>query len=317
MLSRIAEQLYWVGRYTERAELTARALDVAQRAALEGSDDRAFQALPAIFGGGGPEGEGRDAAVSRYALDRSAPVSIAYCVRTARENARTVREAVTSEMWEALNTWHLQVAAYGRGDLSGGGAHAFLSAMRTRANLFTGTADATMLRTEGWHWLTVGRYLERVVFSCLVLGTRTAQLGTAGERRASPAETYGLTVLLRSLAAYEAYRKTYRSGIDARLVTEFLLFDATCPRAVLWAASRLEASVLEVVDEQVGQGARRAVGLLRSELAYRTVDEVLLDGLPEFLTGVRQACTTVHGALVDDSFARGAPLTVAAGGWRR
>src|SRR3954468_4192710 len=118
MLSRIAEALYWVGRYTERAEDTARLLDVANRASLEGrgGDDVAGRESIAAILGGTPPSSGADM-LAAYALDRSMPESIASCVRAARENARTVRDAVTSEMWEALNTWHLAVSATGPGDL--------------------------------------------------------------------------------------------------------------------------------------------------------------------------------------------------------
>ena len=106
----------------------------------------------------------------------ASPAAVAFCIRQARENARTIRDAVPTEMWEALNTWHLQVSAAAPGDLIGGGAHAFLSTMRSRAYLFSGCADATMVRTEGWQWLMVGRWLERLSFTCRVLGVHGEEL---------------------------------------------------------------------------------------------------------------------------------------------
>jgi uncharacterized alpha-E superfamily protein len=306
MLSRIAESLYWVGRYTERAEDTARLLDVAHRASLEGrgGDDEAGRESIAAILGGAP----RDSAevLPSYALDRDAPESIASCVRTARESARTVRDAVTSEMWEALNTWHLAVAATGPGDLEGAGAHRFFSSMKARAFLFAGTADGTMLREEGWDWLTIGRYVERVVFTCRVLDVRSGLLHIPASQRATPAETFGWTVLLRSLSAYEAYRKTYRTVVEPRRVAEFLLLDRDFPRSALYSAKHVEECVVRVTAPRLDSPSRRTAGRLRAELEFRQVGEVFEEGIPAFVARVTAACAEVHEGLVAECFARGA-----------
>jgi uncharacterized alpha-E superfamily protein len=312
MLSRIAEALYWVGRYTERAEDTSRLLDVAHRASLEGrgGDDAAGrESITAILGGGhSPSTD----VLRIYAVDRDAPESIASCVRNARENARTVREAVTSEMWEALNTWHLAVSATGHGDLEGAGAHRFFSNMKERAFLFNGTADGTMLREEGWHWLTAGRYLERVVITSRVLGVRSGLLLIPTGTRATAAETFGWTVLLRSLSAYEAYRKTYRSVVEPRRVAEFLLLDPDFPRSALYSARHVEQCVTAVTAARLDSPSRRTAGRLRAELEFRQVGEVLAEGVPAFVGRVTEACNALHAELVDESFARGPHLAKAA-----
>lgn len=306
MLSRIAEALYWIGRYTERAEGTARLLDVTQRAALEGPREVPL-ALSDLLGGLPGIERDRGDLVARYALDRTTPESIASSVRAARENARTVREAITSEMWEALNTWHLQVASTGRPDLEGSGAHAFFTRIEHRAFLVAGAADATMLRDEGWHWLVAGRHLERMVLTVRVLGHRAPLLGGTGPVPAGPTETYGWSVLLRSLWAYDAYRKTFRTGIDPRRVVAFLLLDPACPRSALWSARLLETALLETGSEEVGREARRWAGRLRSELEYRELQDVLDEGLGVVLARLTDLCGRVHGALVDGAFARGLP----------
>lgn len=312
MLSRIAEALYWVGRYTERAEDTARLLDVAHRASLEGrgGDDAAGrESIVAILGG---TLTARDDVLRGYAIDRTRPESIATCVREARESARTVREAVTSEMWEALNTWHLALTATGYGDLEGAGAHRFFSSMKERAFLFAGTADGTMLREEGWDWLTTGRYVERVVFTCRVLGARSGLLHIEEGARATAAETFGWTVLLRSLSAYEAYRKTYRSVVEPRRVAEFLLLDPDFPRSALYSARHVERSVASVMAGREDSAARRTAGRLRSELEYRQVGEVLAEGVAPFVGRVNAACADVHDGLVSECFSRG-PVFAKAG----
>lgn len=304
MLSRIAESLYWLGRYTERAEDSAQLLDVAVRAALEGSD--MAEVLAAVLGGP-PAEDGahapREALLRRYCLDRGASESIASCVRTARENARTVRESVTSEMWAALNTWHLEVAATGESDLEGSGTHAFLSAMKNRAFLLRGATDGTMLREEGWHWLRLGHHLERVVFTSRVLTARSGLLGAVGA--AGPDASFGLAVLLRSLSAHDAFRATYRSELEPRRVAEFVLFDPHLPRSVLYSARRLAEAVTVVTDEHAGAAARRSAGRLRSALEYREVQEVLDEGLEPFLARVGGHCSQLHTALSEGPFARG------------
>lgn len=312
MLSRIAEALYWTGRYTERAEDTARLLDVAQRAALEGGGHGGAglggrDTLAAVLGGFPVQGSRQDI-LAHYSLDKLAPESLAHCVRQARENARTIRDAVTSEMWEALNTWHLQVAAAGPGDLAGSGAHAFLSSMRARAYLFSGCADATMVRAEGWHWLMLGRWLERLAFTGRVLRVRSSELSDPADgvgSADSAASSYGWAVLLRSLSAYEAYRATYRAGVSPRRVAEFLLLDPDFPRSVRHSAIKVDEAVRAAVDPDVAPRARRLAGRLRGRLDHREVAEVIEEGVGVFVTRLTGLAAEVHTALVEESFARG------------
>ena len=302
MLSRIAESLYWIGRYTERAEDTARLLDVAQRAALEGSALGSSAALAAVFGGVEVPGS-RDEVLAKYALDRYVPESVSASVRAARENARTIREALPNEMWEAINAWHLQLAASGPGDLAGSGAHALLTAMKARSYQLTGVSQGSMLRGEAWDWFQVGRHLERLVFGCRVLAVRAPSVVGSGF-----AEAYGYTVLLRCFGAVEAFRATYRAGVDAHRVTEFLLLDPDFPRSALYAVRALDEATARVTDETYGDTARRTVGRLRALLEFREADEILVEGTATFTTRLAERCFDVHLALVDEPFARGALL---------
>ncbi len=301
MLSRIAESLYWIGRYVERAEDTARLLDIAQRAALEGSDLGSQSQLAAVLGGVEVHGS-RTAVLTSYCLDRYVPESISSSVRAARENARTIREALPNEMWEALNGWHLQLAASGAEDLAGSGAHALLTAMKARAYQLTGVADGSMLRGESWDWFQLGRHLERLVFGLRVLAVRAPLLtGSTGF-----AEAYGWTVLLRCFGAVEAFRSTHRAGVDQRRAVEFLLLDRNFPRSALYAVRHLDGAAGRVTDETYGDTARRTVGRLRAQLEFREADEVLAEGIVVFTTRLASRCLDVHTALVEQPFARGA-----------
>jgi uncharacterized alpha-E superfamily protein len=306
VLSRIAEALYWTGRYTERAEDTARLLDVAQRAALEGGDLGGSETLAALLGGHPVSGSLADV-INHYCLNRAAPESLASCVRQARENARTIRDAVTSEMWESLNTWHLQVAATSPKELVGGGAHTFLANQRTRAYLFTGSADASLPREEGWYWLMLGRWLERLSFTSRVLAARASTLESPSHPLAggtSGSAVYGWAVLLRALSAYEAFRGAHRAGLSPERVVEFLLLDRDFPRSARHAAMQVEDALVQVADEEVGASARRIAGRLRSMLDYCQVEDVLDEGLAQFVNRVADLTGEVHVALTEEPFAR-------------
>jgi uncharacterized alpha-E superfamily protein len=306
MLSRIAEALYWTGRYTERAEDTARLLDVAQRAALEGGDLGGSETLAALLGGHPITGSLTEV-INHYCLNRAAPESLASCVRQARENARTIRDAVTSEMWESLNTWHLQVAATSPKDLVGGGSHTFLAAQRTRAYLFIGSADASLPREEGWYWLMLGRWLERLTFTTRALAVRASTLAAPADASANAvggSAVYGWAVLLRALSAYEAFRGAHRAGLSPERVVEFLLLDRYFPRSARHAAMQVENALVEVADEQVGASARRIAGRLRSMLDHRQVEDVLEEGLASFVGRVAALTNEVHVALAEEPFAR-------------
>lgn len=321
MLSRIAEALYWTGRYTERAEDTARLLDVAQRAALEGALLAGPQTLAAVLGGRTITGS--DDLLAHYCLDRTAQESIATCVRDARENARTIRDAVTSEMWEALNAWHLQVAATQPHQLTGSGAHTFLASMRSKAYLLVGAADATMLREEGWHWLMLGRWTERVVFTCRVLAAHAPGMD-GDDVPPGAAESYGWAVLLRAMSAYEAFRGSYRAGVSPERVLEFLLLDTDFPRSVRHSAMRVDESLAALSDGSLAtrvearwshtadvagpSQAARLAGRLRSTVENRLVEEVFAEGVATFTARIASTAAEIHGALVAGPFARGPVL---------
>lgn len=309
MLSRIAESLYWMGRHVERAEDTARILDVQVLRMLE---DRAVDesvacgALLGIMGvppADGPLGVARVTEALAFAGSGS---SIVGSLNAAREHARGAREAISSEMWECLNaTWN---ALPGQVEIAGAiGPHAFFRFVKERAAIMAGLADSTMSRDDGWRFLVLGRSLERV--------DMTARLLWAGFNGSSGPPDWVAT--LRSCSAHEAFLRTYRRTVDPSRVAEFLLLDRLFPRSAFHSIDVAERCLAEL-DPRAGRTgledeARRILGRARTELEFRRVAE-LIGQLPSHLEGLQAACAEAHAALSARYFRRTAAIHWSRGG---
>jgi uncharacterized alpha-E superfamily protein len=301
MLSRIAESLFWIGRYVERADDTARILDVHLQMLLEDpylSEAEASRGLLAVMGAAEP-GAGapieRDEVLGRLAFDENNPSSIVGALAAARENARRAREIVSSELWECLNTTWIGI---GTARLRATTAHQFFSWVRERAALVDGIADATMSRDDAWRFLVLGRSLERADMTARLVATSAI----AG---AVPS----WTTLLGSCGAYESYLRTYRGVASDEHAAEFLLLDRLFPRSVVHAVNEAE-TCLETLDPSadragVSDRARRLLGRARTNLEYRALAEILLD-LPEEMEKVQRACSSASDAVARRYFPRAA-----------
>ncbi len=288
MLARNAESLYWIGRYVERADDTARILDVGVHQLLEDATvdaDRASRTLLGVLGIDAPPGVNLDVwsltELVAYATINSS--SICSSLTAARENARGAREVVSSEMWECLNATYNAMAEQQR--YAGlVGPHEFLSYVEDRAAMFAGLADSTMSRDDGWRFLVLGRSVERVDMTVRLLMSRV------GERASSP----GWLTVLRACGAHDAYLRTYRGVLDAARVAQFLLLDRSFPRSV-FSTLRQAESCLERLDHRPAAriGAKtealRLLGRARSELEFLRPSD-LLDDLPSRLVGLQDAC---------------------------
>lgn len=297
MLSRIAESLFWIGRHVERADDTARILDVHLQTLLEDpylSEPEACRALLAVMGTEADEGEvvDRGVVLERLAFDYSNPSSIVGSLAAARENARRAREVVSVEMWECLNTTWIGIdAAHRKGTV-----HQFFAWVRERAALVAGMADATMTRDDAWRFLVLGRSIERADMTARLVATSTIS-------GASPS----WTTLLRSCGAHESYVRTYRGVASDERAAEFLLLDRLFPRSVLYALGQAEDCLEELspATERAGVSdrARRKLGLARTSLEYRRLEEVLAD-LPEEMEKVQRACSDASVAVAGRYFPR-------------
>lgn len=272
MLSRIAESLFWIGRYIERGDGTARILDVHLQLLLEDpwvDEDTACRALLSVMGSS-PAGDGRltrDDVLAILGVDRTHPASIAYSLMAARENARRAREIVSTELWECLNTTRARIPR----QVSPNRVSEYFAWVRERTALAVGIIDSATSRDEAWQFFTLGRSIERADMTARLLATH-ALTGKNGP---------SWTTLLRSCGGYEAYLRTYRGVPSAQNAAEFLAVDRLFPRSILFSISRAEACLrqLEPRSERVGTSDRalRVLGQIRSELEFRPIDEILQD----------------------------------------
>jgi len=307
MLSRIAESLFWIGRYVERAEDTARILDVQFHRLLEDpwiDEDAACRALLNVMGVGAPAGTGH-ALGSRevcdlLAYDATNPSSIMGALAAARDNARGAREAISSEMWECLNsTWYsLPEQVENAHNL---GPYVFFNFVKERVAIMGGLANSTLSRDDGWRFLVLGSSLERVDMTARLLSARW------GDAAGSP----GWVTTLRCCSAHEAYLRTYRRAVDASLVAEFLLLDRLFPRSVFNALSTAEQCLAELDPLTTRSGlddeARRILGRARTDLEFRRATELLRD-LPSHLSLVQTACSDAATAVAERYFRQTAPI---------
>jgi uncharacterized alpha-E superfamily protein len=296
MLSRIAESLFWIGRYVERAEDTARILDVQTQLLVEDPtvDVRATcESVLAIMGVPvlADEPVGTAELLQRLAYDPNSPASIHATLRNAREVARRARETLSTSMWEAVNTtWR----AIPSGRFEGMQPPVAMGWVRDRAALINGTADATMPRDDGWQFLMLGRSIERA--------DMTARLVAAASLSTSSA----WTTSLRACGGYESFLRTYKGLETDREAAEFLVLDRLFPRSVVFALSRAEQCLdnLESSGQRAGfqNEAQRLLGRTRAELEYRALADVLTD-LPHEMERLQRTCAQATDAVTRRYFA--------------
>ncbi|GAA4560732.1 alpha-E domain-containing protein [Pseudonocardia xishanensis] len=304
MLARNAESLYWIGRYVERADDTARILDVSVHQLLEDATidvDLAARRLLGVMGVDPGTDEHLDAFSLTELLGYSADTagSIVSSITSARENARGAREVVSSEMFECLNaTWNAvpERQRYARWV----GPHAFFSYIEDRAAMFSGFAASTMSRDDSWRFYLLGQSVERVDMVVRLLMSR------ATDRMSSP----GWLSVLRSAGAQDTYLRTYRGAVDAVRVVQFMLMDRLFPRSVFHALREAETCLQQLDNRptaRVGAKAEalRLLGRARSELEFLRPEE-LLDDLPSQLEGL-QECIREVGEAVSLQFFHAAP----------
>ncbi len=297
MLSRIAESMFWIGRYVERAEDTARILDVQTQLILEDAsidEVTTCRSLLSIMGvEEAPERVDMAQMLDTLCYDRTSPVSIASALAAARESARRARETLSVPMWEAINTTYRAIPS---GQFQALRPPTVFQWVRERAALVNGTADATTVRDEGWHFLMLGRCVERADMTSRMVATAAMSGGIGAP----------WTTTLRACGAYEAFLRTYRGLETERGAAEFLLLDRLFPRSVVFALSRAE-QCLENVDSSGPRAgfqneAQRLLGRTRAELEYRSHGELMND-LPTQMERLQRACAQATEAVTRRYFA--------------
>ena len=296
MLARNAESLYWIGRYVERADGTARILDVTVHQLLEDSSvdpDHASRTLLRVLGIEAPK-----SALDLWSLtnlvafsrDADGGCSIVQAISSARENARGAREVTSTEIWECLNTTYNALPERERA-AKRLGPYEFLSYVEGRAAMFAGLADSTLSPDDGYRFMVLGRAIERVDMTVRLL------LSRVGDSASSPA----WVTVLNSAGAHDTYLRTYRGVLDAARVVEFMLLDRLFPRSVMYSLRLAEHSLDELHRRRLNRvGAtaevQRLLGNTRSELEFLP-QGVLLESLEERLASIQVMCADVGEAL--------------------
>jgi uncharacterized alpha-E superfamily protein len=298
MLSRTADHLFWMSRYMERAENTARMLNVNyETSLLPQSASMAEQGwrgllsiseLTDVFGQRGQEVNARNV-MDFMVRDEKNLSSISCCLRAARENARAVRGALTTEVWETQNqTWLefnrlLKEGAFERDP------GAFFEWVKFRSHLSRGVTVGTMLMDESLHFIRIGTFLERADNTARLLDVKYHAL-TGGEffganhvKESQEVDFYHWSAILRSVSGFEIYRKVYRNVIRPEKVAELLILRPDMPRSMAASMNEVVANLQLVANQQSGETLRRA-GRLQSDLRYGRIDEILSTGLHAYLT---------------------------------
>jgi uncharacterized alpha-E superfamily protein len=298
MLARVADSLYWIGRYVERAEHVCRLSDVMLTATLDRSESAAQIARIALSAVGDPDKAVRPIDAARaLVFDYEDPGSVATSLARARENARQVRDQITTETWERLNLIHLRMRDPKAARTFSEGSQAFLHDAIADLHLFKGAADATMSHGEGWRFLLLGVYLERAQ----LIGTLLEVCFGDGRKRALN-DHAALTGLLRMACALEPYLRVYTADMRPEYILEFLLLDEDFPRSVRFCTARIEehlASISRHVEAASAAGPDRLAGRLRARLQYADIDEVQAGGPTAFLGAVLDECAAVHRAVYE------------------
>ena len=304
MLSRVADSLYWMSRYLERAEHTARLIDVDFQLRLDQSPEagsgrwlRLLEALQAPR----PEDGKIDATTLTHilTLDKTNPSSIISCVAAARENLRQVREQCSSEMWEQLNRLYLQVNSTISSEAWLLHSYVFFRAVQEGAHLFQGVTDSTMSHGEGWQYIQLGRYVERTDSVARLIGTHLSRLPYSPDQAVESEEYLEWVGLLKSCAAFEAYCKKYTAELRPLRVAEFLLLNLEFPHSVRFSVDMVHAALRAIAEltERKAEQPVRLAGRLRATLSFGQIDEIIASGANAYVQSVRQQCGQAHNAI--------------------
>jgi uncharacterized alpha-E superfamily protein len=296
MLSRVADSLYWMSRYLERVEHTARVLDVNLNQMLDqtpGSADKRWDRVQTSLRAAMPGRTAHDSANMMRALtfDQSNKASIISEIAVARENAQQVREQISSEMWQQLNQLYLHVKRTSKSRVWRTQPHRFFQEVKEGAHLFQGITDSTMTHDEGWRFIQVGRSIERAGAIAILLD--------AHYQDAASLDYLAWVGLLRSCTAFEAYCKIYTAVIHPEYVAEFLLLNSQFPHSVSFSANMLQVelqAIAQTAGMPTGGRAERLAGRLRALLDYGQVDEIMSD-MHGYLENIRTLCSEIHAAI--------------------
>lgn len=311
MLSRIADSLYWLARYIERAEDTARILDVTFHTVLEQAQQPYCLRWDPILSMAGEEAlfrqlysEANAKNVFEFlAFNPNNPSSIMQCVTKARENARTIRDRISREMWEDLNGLYFALGHFDPTEETTAGPHRFCARVIFGSHRFHGVTDATLPHDEGWQFLRVGSALERAEMTARLVDVQYRNL--LEPPGAYLPDNHQWMAVLKSVGAYEAYHREYHSPIEPARVAEMLILHPLHPRSIRFSSTEMQSglrAISNTVPGSYANEAERLTGKVLERLRYDRIDEILRNGLHGYLTDLIRMFNTIGEAIVRTYF---------------
>jgi uncharacterized alpha-E superfamily protein len=291
MLARTASNLYWMGRYVERAENTARILDVTYRMSLLPSEPELLtqqwfaplNITGSLFPFSGHHTEVNAQQVIHFlAVDRDNPASIRSCLERARENARAVRGAITSEMWEVLNASWIELTSLDTERMLLAPS-AWFDWVKERSHLFRGVTFGTLRRDDAYDFTRLGTHIERADNTARILDVKYHVLLPSVRDVGGAVDYYQWSAVLRSLSAFESYRSVYKDAITPTRVAELMILRDDIPRSLAFCMREVETTLQKVRNEVSAETLRRA-GELRAALQFGRIADIFGYGLHEYLT---------------------------------
>ena len=315
MLSRVAHSLYWMSRYIERAENTARLLEVNLQFLLDFqnvADSKLNQHWESLVLSTGDEDSFAKLYVTAdsrtvtefLAFDLKNPNSIFACVYAARENARMIRDQISVEMWAAINELHLFLKSRTTAAVWADSPTEFFGQIKQASHLFQGLTASTYSRSEGWEFIEFGKYLERADKTTRILDVKYHILLPSATDVGGAVDTAQWQAVLRSASALEAYRRYHVREILPWKAAEFLIFSDSFPRSLHFCVAQVDDFLRRILGEtgvrpqsEAGRASRR----LLADLQSLTITEVLDQGLHEFLTEIQTALDRISSAVVEST----------------
>ncbi|MDP5229682.1 MAG: alpha-E domain-containing protein [Cellulophaga sp.] len=311
MLGRVANTIYWMNRYLERAENYARFMDVNFNLSLELPPNETEQWKPLVAITGDWKlfqslysDLEKNKVIHFLTFDENNPNSICNCISNARENARAIRPEITKEVWEQINALYYMVKdGSEKKTFTDNNLRSFFSEIKKGCQLLYGMYDATMSRNEAWHFGKLGQAIERADKTSRVLDVKYHLLLGSPKDIGSSLDLIQWAALLKSVSAYDMYRKKY-GKLTASDIAQFLILDTTFPRSILACLIRAERSLISLSGSSFGFNnlAQKQLGSLKSQLEYVAIEDIIKTGLHEYLDDIQQKLNSISTAIYDSFF---------------
>ncbi len=306
MLSRVANSIYWMCRYIERAENVARFISVNLNLLLDMPMAKGNDWEPLVMTTGDQalfekhySDYDKEQVIRFLTFDRDYPNAILTCLAGARENARSIREIISSDMWEHLNNFYLELADEGSPDFALADPHRFFKIIQMRSHLFTGLMDCTMSHGEAWNFARIGMMLERADKTSRILDVKYFMLLPRADLVNTPFDNIQWSAVLKSASALEMFRKCHHQ-VTPRNVADFLIFDDAFPRSIRHCVTKAKICLQRINGSSSGlpqNASEKQLGRLEADLTYTDIDEVIDQGMHEYLDGLQTRLNQVDMAI--------------------